>query len=182
MVTAVPMLTRMTRLVLGILLAVAVSACTGDGVDPNRDGERRDAEAFKQEMDGFAQESLPALESSVKGTWKGLQAHFYSQGGRFGLWHYTAGGQVLSPPGTREDILDRAAATLTEQGMEVDQSPDGVHGTKGNIAVDIEPALDADVETVSVLRVTIRSAEPLDSVDDYADDAPPTDYAAYLRS
>lgn len=182
MVTRDPMLARMTRVLLGILLAVAVSACTSGDGDTNHDGERRDAKAFKKEMDGFAEESLPALQSSVKGTWKGLQAHFYSQGGNWGLWQYTARGQVASPPGTRKDVLQRAAATLTEHGMEVETSDDGVYGTLDNIAVDIEPALDADVESVSYLSVTIRSIEPLDSQDDYAEDAPTADYAAeYLR-
>lgn len=182
MVTRFPMLARMTRVVLGILVAVAMVACGSGGGDTDHDGDRRDAESFKKEMDAFAEKSLPALQSSVKGTWKGLQAHFYSQGGNFGLWQYTARGQVASPPGSRQDVLERAAATLTDQGMEVETSDDGVHGTLGDIAVDVEPALDADVESVSHLNVTLRSIEPLDSAEDYAEDVPPTDYAAaYLR-
>ena len=182
MVTAVPMLTGMTRFVLGILLAVAVTACSGTDGDPNNDGSRRDAAAFKKDMDDFAERSLPALRSSVEGTWKGLSAHFYSQGGDFGLWQYTAQGRVVSPPGTREEVLGRAAATLEDQGMQVETDEDGVHGTVGNIAVDIEPSLDADVETVSELTITYRSIEPLDSEGDYAEDTPPHDYAAAYLS
>ena len=174
------MLTRMTRFVLGMLLAVAVTACSGTDGDANNDGTSRDAAASKKEMDAFAETSLPELQSSVKGTWRGLQAHFYSQGGDFGLWQYTAKGVVVSPPGTREEVLGRAAETLAEQGMRVETDEDGVHGTRGNIAVDIEPALDADVEAVSKLNVTYRSIDPLDSEGDYAEDAPPVDYVAHL--
>jgi hypothetical protein len=180
-VTGVPMLATMTRLVLAILLAVAVTACSGTEGDPNNDGSRRDAEAFKKRMDDFAGESLPALQSSVDGEWRGLQAHFYSQGGDFGLWQYTARGRVVSPPGTREEVLDRAARTLAETGMEVEADEDGVHGTLDNIAVDIEPALDTDVDSVSELNVTFRSLEPLDSAGDYAEEAPTTDYTTHLR-
>jgi hypothetical protein len=177
---------RMTRTVLGLLalalvLPLTLSACgTGDDPDPGADGTTeagaRDAAAFKQEMDGFAADALPALQSSVKGTWKGFEAHFYSQGGDFGLWQYTAAGAVQRPPGTREEVLDRAAAVLTEQGMEVDVTTERARGTRGNLSVLVQPTLDADVETVSGLDVTFSSIEPLDSEGDYAEDAPTTPY------
>lgn len=169
--------TRMTRVLLLVLLVVLASACASAETTRGEDGRRNDAEAFKQEMDAFARDTLPLLQEEVGGDWEGFIASFVEKGGNTGQWEYTAGGRATAPPGSAEQVLDKAEAVLRDQGMEVTR-PDvmaDITATKGNIAVQVTRALDSDVDSVSALRVTFSSFDRLSSSDGYAEDAGETD-------
>ncbi len=172
----------MTRMVLGLIAVLVLSSCSvGDSApdEPAAD----DAKAFKSEMDEFAKALLPDLQAALGGAeLKGMEARFYEPGGNFGQWSYEAGGVFVEPPGTAEEVLDSVEAVLVQQGMEMER-PAGsqdISATKGNIAVLVQRALEADVESVSGLNVTIASIHRLESNDDFAEDAEPVDYLAYL--
>ncbi len=172
----------MTRMVLGLIAILVLSSCSvaDSGSDePPAD----DAKAFKAEMDEFAKALLPGLQAALGGAeLKGMQATFYEPGGNFGQWTYEAGGVFVEPPGTAEGVLDAVEEILVQQGMKTER-PAGsqdISATKGNIAVLVQRALETDVESVSGLNVKIASIHRLESHDDFAEDAEPVDYLAYL--
>jgi hypothetical protein len=168
----------MTRLLLAVLFAALATACTnGTATDPGSESGDVDAEAFKTELDAFARETLPKLEAEVGGQWQGFSGHFLEKGGNTGRWEYTADGGTSKPPGTGEEVLDRVEAVLVAHGMTITR-PDviaDITGRKGNIAVQVTRALDADVESVSALNVTFSSFDRLTSSDDFAEDAGSTE-------
>jgi hypothetical protein len=168
--------TRMTRVLLLVLLVALASACASAETTRGEDGRRNDAEAFKQQMDAFARDTLPLLQEQVGGDWEGFTASFVEKGNT-GQWEYTAGGRATAPPGTAEQVLDQAEAVLRDQGMDVTR-PDvmaDITATRGNIAVQVTRALDSDVDSVSALRVTFSSFDRLSSSDGYAEDAGKTE-------
>ncbi|MBA3781764.1 hypothetical protein [Nocardioides sp. InS609-2] len=173
----------MTRMVLGLIAILVLSSCSpgdSDSAEPAAD----DAKTFKAEMDQFASALLPELQAALgDAELKGMQAKFYEPGGNFGQWSYEAGGEFIEPPGTAEDVLDSVEEVLAQQGMEIER-PAGsqdISAMKGNIGVLVQRALEADVETVSGLNVRISSIDRLKSGDDFAEDAEPEDYLAYLK-
>ncbi|HXH77506.1 hypothetical protein [Nocardioides sp.] len=170
-------MTRILLVALAVVLAATLAACTPDGSTNGAGAPDNDAEAFKTEMDAFARETLPQLEAQVGGEWTGFQGRFFEKGGNTGQWEYTAEGGTTKPPGTADEVLDKIEAVLIEQGMEITR-PDiiaDITGRKGNVAVQVTRALDDDVESISLLRVTFRSHDRLKSSDDFAENAGTTD-------
>jgi hypothetical protein len=167
----------MTRVLIAVLLLAVTTACAGGDTTRGEDGQRNDAEAFKQEMDAFTRDTLPLLEDALGGEWAGFVASFVEKGGNTGQWEYAAEGTVSAPRGTAEQVLDRVATVLREQGMEVtrDHLVADVAATRDNISVQVTRALDSDVESVSALRISFSSFDRLASSDDYAEDTRPTD-------
>lgn len=166
-------MTRILIVALAVLLAATVAGCTPDGSTNGAGPSDNDAEAFKTEMDAFVRETLPELQTQVGGEWGGFQGRFFEKGGNTGQWEYTADGGTSKPPGTADEVLDKVEAVLTEQGMEITR-PDviaDISGRKGNISVQVTRALDADVESISTLRVTFSSFNRLTSSDDFAENA-----------
>lgn len=167
-------MTRIMIVVLVAMLGASSTACApGGSTNNSQRGAANDAEAFKTEMDAFARATLPKLEREVGGEWGGFTGRFFEKGGNTGQWEYTASGGTSQPPGTADEVLDNVEAVLTEQGMKITR-PDvisDITGRKGNIAVQVTRALDADVESVSTLQVTFSSFDRLKSSNDFAENA-----------
>lgn len=171
----------MSRIVLVVLLAVLATACTSTGSSDPGDSSA-DAESFKQEMDAEAKTLLPDLMSAVGGQLNGMQATFRERGG-FGIWDYTASGTVHGLPGTDDEALAAGARTLEEHGFTVETDPEKVRlaATKGNISVLVASAFPGDDQGVASLNLSMSSADTISDGDDFAEDAPPEDYLAYLK-
>ncbi|MCW2835742.1 MAG: hypothetical protein JWN68_3695 [Nocardioides sp.] len=170
-------MTRILFVALAVGLAASVAACTPDGSTNAAGRPDNDAEVFKTEMDAFVRDTLPKLQAQVGGEWTGFQGRFFEKGGNTGQWEYTAEGGTSRPAGSADEVLDKVEAVLIEQGMEITR-PDviaDITGRKANIAVQVTRALDADVESISTLRVTFSSYDRLKSSDDFAENAGMTD-------
>jgi len=181
--TARPTLTRMTRILLAVPLAVLfaalATACTnGTSADPG-DGEP-DAEAFKTEMDAEAKTLLPDLMSTVGGQLNGMQATFRERGG-FGIWDYVAAGSISGPESPTTDSLAAAAVTLEDHGftVEADDAQKRITGSKGDIGVIIEASLLTGESTGLNIRMSNHGA--IGEGDDFAESAPSEDYLAFLE-
>lgn len=172
----------MSRVAFCLVLALLVSGCSfGQGSEP---GGENDAETFKKTMDALARELLPELRTAVGGgEVKGLQADFYEPGGSFGVWKYDAEGVIESPRGSAEEIFTAAARVFEDHGLEVerDAGGDDVTGRKDGVLVKVARTLSSEVDSVSRLDVTFVSEVGLSSRDDFAKDAGPEDYAAYVE-
>lgn len=180
----IPMLRPMTRMVLGVLAIVLLSACAnGVSGDEPADPSGRDTQAFKEEMDDVAAQLLPDLHQALGGQPAGLQAKFVERGG-YGVWDYTARGRWTGPRGSAEEVLDRAEAVLTDHGFDVERPgrTSDLVGSKGDVRVALERGSSADVERVGELGVTFYNADGLLSGDDYAERTPPVDYLSEISS
>lgn len=172
----------MTRVALGLVVALLLSACSfGEGSEPGGD---HDAEAFKATMDDLARELLPDLQRSLGGAeLMGMEASFYEPGGSFGVWKYTADGVFADPAGTPEKVLEKVSGVLSEHGLEVTPDDDGggLAGRRDGVLVGVEAVSVDDPATVRSLTITMVSDNGLSSRDDFAEDAPPEDYTAFVE-
>jgi hypothetical protein len=189
-----PRVAGMTRIVLGLvvvlLLSAATSACTADGSGSGSGsgsggqdaGNRADARAVKTEVDGEAEAVLPDLVDRLGGELNGMQATFVERGG-FGTWDYTAGGALVGPAGTVSQSLTTVETVLDDHGyaVEANGSQKRVTGTKGNVSVIVEASLLSAEEKGSGLNLTIGSTGGIEDGDDYAASTPPEDYTALVR-
>lgn len=171
----------MTRLILGIVAAVLLSACsTNDAPRSGGSDDQPDAETFKQQMDTEAEALLPDLMTSLGGDINGMQATFYERGG-FGLWDYVASGGVGGTDASTTDSLATAADVLEQHDYTVvtDDAKRRVTATKGDIGVTVQ----ASRLTGESVGLTIRMSNvgAIQDGDDFAESAPAEDYLAYLR-
>ena len=175
----VPMLGAMTRLVIGLATMVCLLAACSSPSDGGGDGPAGgDARAAKQEMDSLAEELLPDLAPVLGGEVTRMEAGFVERGG-FGLWDYRARTQVVRPAPAEESLAE-VQRVLEAHGLAVEApgKTSDVTGTVGNVRVSVAwTAGDA----VDVAELSMNTLEPASGDDDYAADAAPTDYAAYLR-
>lgn len=183
--TGRPTLARMTRMVLGVVVAILLCACATSGSGTSEESETDgppDARAAKAEMDAAAQAVLPALASKIGGQVSGLQAHFTERGG-FGIWDYAADGHITKPPGTMARALDAAEGALTSEGyaVERDDAQKRVTGTLGNVRIAVEAGLLSDDQVVSSLNVRFGIIGAVSDGDDFAGSAPAEDYLAYVK-
>lgn len=183
--TGRPTLARMTRMVLGVVLAILLTACSTSGSGTPEESEadgQPDARAAKAEMDAAARTALPALASKIGGQLSGLQAHF-TERGAFGIWDYSADGHIAEPPGTMARALDAAEGALTSEGYSVerDDAQKRVIGTLGNVRVAVEAGLLTDDRVVSTLNLRFGIVGAVSDGDGFAESAPTEDYLAYLK-
>lgn len=184
-----PTMDRVMRLATGMLLVVALAtlpACSSpDGPDetgPDASGSAAPtAEEVKSEMDAEARSLLPDLVEQLGADLGGMQATFSERGG-FGVWDYRASGTLTEPEGDMASVLTTARQVLTDHGFsaEVDREQLRVRGSKGHVVAIVEAALLTDDAEVSALNLSLGNAEAITDDDDYAEQAPPEDYLAYL--
>ena len=171
----------MTRVALGLVVALLLSACSfGEGSEA---GGENDAETFKATMDELARELLPDLQRSLgDAELLGMEATFYEPGGSFGVWKYTADGVFADPAGTPEKVLEKVSGVLADHGLEV--TPDdgsGLAGRRDGVLVSVEAVSVDDPGAVRSLTITMVSDKGLSSRGDFAEDAEPEDYTAFVR-
>jgi hypothetical protein len=177
-----PRVAAMTRIVLGLVVVLLLAACTSNGgSDVDGSGDGPDARTVKTEMDGEAEAVLPDLVGRLGGQFNGMQATFYERGG-FGIWDYTASGSLVKPSGTMTQSLTAVESVLEEHGyaVETDDAQRRVTGTKGNVTVIAQASLLTAEKKGSGLNVRIGVSGIQDG-DEYAADAPPEDYTAFIR-
>ena len=149
---------------LGALVAVvlAATACAGSGPD----GSRRDGQAreTQQQFRAAAHDALPGLAEATGGS-------LTSMTGRFvecevsGLWHYTAYGELHEPSGTARQIAGRAQKSLDAAGFDATVEDDlDVEADRGRVRLVVSPALNSEVRSVSLLRLSMS-----DDCADYSD-------------
>ncbi|WP_133241226.1 hypothetical protein [Nocardioides gansuensis] len=174
----------MARTLLGVALALAVLAaltsCSLDasGDDESGGGESAGGEAkeFKAEMDSLARELLPDLVEAIGSRPEELEARFIERGG-FGVWDYQAGStwEVKGEP-----RLDKVEQVLTDHGMPVERpgTTSDITATQGNVRVSVSWDEGAAISTATLEFNTLDAAG---GDDEYAEQAPPTDYLGFLR-
>ena len=175
-------MTRQLIGLLGIVLALGLTACNGtdgSGAGDPSDAEA-DARAFKQEMDGTAKTLLPKLMDAVGGRLGGMQAAFTERGG-YGVWDYAADGVVYGLPGTADEALAKATTVLEDAGFTVsaDTKQKTVRGTREDLSVIVQSASLVE-EGVASLNLHMGGTDPDFRVGDYAEGVGKTDYLAFL--
>ena len=179
--TPTPRVNHMTRILLAVLLVALVAACTSPGAtDPG--ASEPDAKSFKSEMDAEAASLLHDLMQAFGGQLNVMQATFYERGG-FGIWDYTASGTVYGLPGTDDQALKAGSRTLEDHGFTVvaNKEKASLRASKGNVSVIVASAFPGDDTGVASLNLSMSSAEAISDGDDFAEDAPPEDYLAYVQ-
>lgn len=168
-------LNGMVAMLIVVLVATLAATCTSND-DPDVPSE---AETFKTEMDTEAARLLPDLMQAVGGRLGGMQATYYERGG-FGIWDYTASGGILDPAASTTDSLAASATVLTDHGytVETDDEQRRVRGDKGEIVVIVEASLLKGESTG--LNLSMGNLGTVSEDDDYAENAPPADYLAFV--
>ncbi|KRF34093.1 hypothetical protein [Nocardioides sp. Soil805] len=178
----------MTRIVLGLVVVLLLSACSSDSgaSDTGATGEGSgstgglDARSAKSEADTEARSLLPDLVGELGGRLNGMQAGFVERGG-FGIWDYTASGSLARPSGTLSQSLATAESVLEEHGytVETNDAQKRVTGAKDDLSVIVEASLLTAEEKGAGLNLRMGIAG-IEDGDDFAGSAPPEDYVAYL--
>lgn len=173
-----PKVSPMTRVLLVVLLCALAAGCSGGpGSEP---GGPRNAETFKTEMDAEAKALLPDLMVGVGGELNGMQATFYERSG-FGIWDYDASGSITDPTGSVKRSLVAATQVLKDHGYttENDQDSKRVTARKRRLIVTIEASVLTGQS--NGLNLSMGSLDTMSEDDDFAENAPPEDYLAYLE-
>ncbi|WP_107705877.1 hypothetical protein [Nocardioides allogilvus] len=170
-----PRINPLVGLLVAVLVAALAATCSGrDSAD-----EPSEAETFKAEMDTEAARLLPDLMDAVGGRLGGMQATYYERGG-FGIWDYTASGGIVDTAASTTDSLAASAAVLAHHGyaVETDDEQRRVRGDKGEIVVLVGASLLKGEATG--LNISMGNLGTVSEGDDYAENAPPADYLAFV--
>ena len=172
-----PRRARAARTVLGatvVLMVFGLFGCSSKSTAP-------DAEEFAARMDAKAEQVLPAVDAALGGTVAGLTASFYSKGGDLGVWNYNARGSWTDVSLDREAAADAIEEVLTDGGLDVTRTEEQAASVVRGSVDGIHFTFSVAAPTTTVVNVEIGSEEGLSSKDDFAENAPEVDYAAFLR-